>query len=77
VAGLSRWQRLAGGALCLLLAALCFVLAALCSPLLLLRARRFALLWSLGSLCALGVVALWAGPARLLRGRGALLYLGA
>ncbi|NXU92687.1 SFT2C protein, partial [Xiphorhynchus elegans] len=65
VPALSRWQRLAGGALCAGLAALCFVLAALCLPLLLLRARRFALLWALGSLCALGAAALWRGPARL------------
>ncbi|NWW09338.1 SFT2C protein, partial [Oreocharis arfaki] len=77
--GLSRWQRLAGSVLCVLLAALCFGLAGLCVPLLLLRARKFALLWSLGSLCALGAAALLRGPARLLReaGRGALLYLGA
>ncbi|XP_075273719.1 vesicle transport protein SFT2C [Opisthocomus hoazin] len=77
--GLSRWQRLAGSGLCLLLAALCFGLAALYAPLLLLRARKFALLWSLGSLCALSAAALLRGPARLLRepGRGSLLYLGA
>ncbi|NXE97635.1 SFT2C protein, partial [Menura novaehollandiae] len=77
--GLSHWQRLAGSGLCVLLAALCFGLAALCVPLLLLRARKFALLWSLGSLCALGAAALLRGPARLLRepGRGVLLYLGA
>lgn len=77
--GLSRWQRLAGSGLCLLLAALCFGLAALYAPLLLLRARKFALLWSLGSLCALGAAALLRGPTRLLRepSRGSLLYLGA
>ncbi|KAM6064882.1 vesicle transport protein SFT2C isoform 1-T1 [Theristicus caerulescens] len=77
--GLSRWQRLAGSGLCLLLAVLCFGLAALYAPLLLLRARKFALLWSLGSLCALGAAALLRGPARLLRepSRGSLLYLGA
>ncbi|NWS49168.1 SFT2C protein, partial [Probosciger aterrimus] len=77
--GLSRWQRLAGSGLCLLLAAICFGLAALYVPLLLLRARKFALLWSLGSLCALGAAALLRGPARLLRepSRGSLLYLGA
>lgn len=76
---LSRWQRLAGSGLCLLLAALCFGLAALYAPLLLLRARKFALLWSLGSLCALGAAALLRGPARLLRepSSGSLLYLGA
>ncbi|NWU66126.1 SFT2C protein, partial [Pterocles burchelli] len=77
--GLSRWQRLAGSGLCLLLAALCFGLAALYAPLLLLRSRKFALLWSLGSLCALGAAALLRGPARLLwePSRGSLLYLGA
>ncbi|NXP74432.1 SFT2C protein, partial [Ramphastos sulfuratus] len=77
--GLSRWQRLAGSGLCLLLAAFCFGLAALYAPLLLLRARKFALLWSLGSLCALGAAALLRGPARLLRepSYGFLLYLGA
>ncbi|XP_074689673.1 vesicle transport protein SFT2C [Strix aluco] len=77
--GLSRWQRLAGSGLCLLLAALCFGLAALYAPLLLLRARKFALLWSLGSLCALAAAALLRGPARLLRepSRGSLLFLGA
>ncbi|XP_016155917.1 PREDICTED: vesicle transport protein SFT2C [Ficedula albicollis] len=64
--GLSRWQRLAGSGLCVLLAALCFGLAGLCVPLLLLRARKFALLWSLGSLCALGAAALLRGGAALL-----------
>ncbi|NXP49609.1 SFT2C protein, partial [Heliornis fulica] len=63
--GLSRWQRLTGSGLCLLLAAFCFGLAALYAPLLLLRARKFALLWSLGSLCALGAAALLRGPTRL------------
>ncbi|XP_068001406.1 vesicle transport protein SFT2C [Melanerpes formicivorus] len=77
--GLSRWQRLVGSGLCLLLAAVCFGLAALYAPLLLLRARKFALLWSLGSVCALGAGALLRGPTRLLRepSRGFLLYLGA
>ncbi|NXY81502.1 SFT2C protein, partial [Alcedo cyanopectus] len=77
--GLSRWQRLAGSGVCLLLAAFCFGLAALYAPLLLLRARKFALLWSLGSLCALGAAALLRGPTRLLRepSRGSVLYLGA
>ncbi|XP_062439072.1 vesicle transport protein SFT2C [Rhea pennata] len=77
--GLSRWQRLAGSGLCLLLAALCWALAALYVPLLLLRARKFALLWSLGSLCGLGAAALLRGPGRLLRepGGATLLYLAA
>nr|XP_025965485.1 vesicle transport protein SFT2C [Dromaius novaehollandiae] len=76
---LSRWQRLAGGGLCLLLAALCWALAALYAPLLLLRARKFALLWSLGSVCGLGAAALLRGPRRLLQepGGATLLYLAA
>ncbi|XP_066474977.1 vesicle transport protein SFT2C [Tiliqua scincoides] len=77
-AGLSRWQRLAGSALCLLLAALCFGLAALYGTLLLLR--KFALLWSLGSAFALGAAGFLRGPRHLLgepdRRGLALLYLG-
>lgn len=67
----TRGQRLAAGGLCLLLAALCFGLAALYAPVLLLRARKFALLWSLGSVLALAGGALLRGGAacgRLLRG---------
>ncbi|XP_028586512.1 vesicle transport protein SFT2C [Podarcis muralis] len=75
--GLSRWQRLVGSALCLLLAALCFGLAALYGSLLLLR--KFALLWSLGSTFALGAAGFLRGPSRLLgepdRRGLALLYL--
>lgn len=76
--GLSRWQRLVGSALCLLLAALCFGLAALYGSLLLLR--KFALLWSLGSTFALAAAGFLRGPSRLLgepdRRGLALLYLG-
>uniref|UniRef100_A0A8D0EAR0 Vesicle transport protein n=1 Tax=Salvator merianae TaxID=96440 RepID=A0A8D0EAR0_SALMN len=76
--GLSRWQRLVGSALCLLLAALCFGLAALYGSLLLLR--KFALLWSLGSAFALGAAGFLRGPSRLLgepdRRGLAILYLG-
>ncbi|XP_058520349.1 vesicle transport protein SFT2C [Ochotona princeps] len=78
----TRGQRLAAGGGCLLLAALCFGLAALYAPVLLLRARKFALLWSLGSVLALAGGALLRGGAacgRLLRGeetpsRPSLLY---
>ncbi|XP_020023952.1 vesicle transport protein SFT2C [Castor canadensis] len=81
----TRGQRLAAGGGCLLLAALCFGLAALYAPVLLLRARKFALLWSLGSVLALAGGALLRGGAacgRLLRGeeapsRPALLYAAA
>ncbi|XP_048338230.1 vesicle transport protein SFT2C [Sphaerodactylus townsendi] len=76
--GLSRWQRLVGSALCLLLAVLCFSLAALYGSLLLLR--KFALLWSLGSVFALAAAGFLRGPSRLLgepdRRGLALLYLG-
>ncbi|XP_048201623.1 vesicle transport protein SFT2C [Perognathus longimembris pacificus] len=81
----TRGQRWAAGGGCLLLAALCFSLAALYAPVLLLRARKFALLWSLGSVLALIGGALLRGGAacrRLLRGeempsRPALLYTAA
>lgn len=81
----TRTQRLAASGGCLLLAALCFVLAALHAPVLLLRARKFALLWSLGSVLALAGGTLLRGGAacgRLLRGeetpsRPALLYVAA
>lgn len=81
----TRTQRLAAAGVCLLLAAFCFGLAGLYAPALLLRARKFALLWSLGSALALGGGALLRGGAacgRLLRGeerpsRAALLYVGA
>ncbi|KAJ1103469.1 hypothetical protein NDU88_000892 [Pleurodeles waltl] len=77
---LSRGQRLAVSAVCALLAALCFTLALLHVPLLVLRARKFALLWSMGSVLALvsAAVLLGAGAAgRLAREPGALLYLSA
>ncbi|KAM4858921.1 vesicle transport protein SFT2C [Thomomys bottae] len=81
----TRGQRWAMGGCCLLLAALCFGLAALYAPVLLLRARKFALLWSLGSVLALVGGALLRGGAacgRLLRGeetpsKPALLYAAA
>ncbi|XP_036712825.1 vesicle transport protein SFT2C [Balaenoptera acutorostrata] len=81
----TRFQRLAASGVCLLLAALCFGLAALYAPVLLLRARKFALLWSLGSALALAGGTLLRGGAacgRLLRGeeapsRPALLYVAA
>ncbi|KAM6175096.1 vesicle transport protein SFT2C [Erethizon dorsatum] len=85
VPNVTRGQRLAAGGGCLLLAALCFGLAALYAPVVLLRARKFALLWSLGSALALAGGALLRGGAacgRLLRceetpSRPALFYLAA
>ncbi|XP_044161583.1 vesicle transport protein SFT2C [Bufo gargarizans] len=65
--GMSGTQRLMAAALCAAMAALCFGLAALYVPLLLLRARKFAMLWSMGSVLGLGSVSLLRGPSRLLR----------
>lgn len=79
----TRTQQLVASGVCLLLATLCFGLASLYAPMLLLRARKFALLWSLGSVLALAGGTLLRGGAacrRLLRGeeapsRPALLYV--
>ena len=63
-------QQVAASGVCLLLATLCFSLAALYAPALLLRARKFGILWSLGSALALaGGMILRGGAAcrRLLR----------
>ncbi|XP_060034149.1 vesicle transport protein SFT2C [Erinaceus europaeus] len=79
VAGGARAQRLAAGGVCLLLAALCFGLALLMAPALLLRARKFALLWALGSALGLAGGALLRGGAAgaAVPAGPALLYLGA
>ncbi|KAK7877647.1 hypothetical protein WMY93_031659 [Mugilogobius chulae] len=66
--GLSRGQRLVGFGVCAAFSALCFGLSALYAPLLLLYARKFALLWSLGSLFAIAAVAMLRGPGKLLYG---------
>ncbi|CAI9599694.1 unnamed protein product [Staurois parvus] len=65
--GMSGSQRLIGAVLCAGMAALCFALAGLYVPLLLLRARKFAMLWSMGSFLGLCAAALLRGPSRLLR----------
>ncbi|XP_029931025.1 vesicle transport protein SFT2C [Myripristis murdjan] len=75
--GLSRRQRLVASGVCILFSALCFGLSALYAPLLLLYARKFALLWSLGSLFAIAGAAILRGPSRLLGfpSPGAAVYL--
>jgi len=77
--GMSRRQRLVACAVCGAFSALCFGLSALYAPLLLLYARKFALLWSLGSLFAIAAVAVLRGPSRLAAGLptspGAAVYL--
>ncbi|XP_037537877.1 vesicle transport protein SFT2C [Nematolebias whitei] len=66
--GLSRRQRLVLFGLLGSFSGLCFGLSALYAPLLLLYARKFALLWSLGSAFALAAAAVLRGPSRLLSG---------
>lgn len=66
--GVSRKQRLLGCGFCAAMSALCFGLSALYAPLLLLYARKFALLWTLGSLFAVAALAALRGPSRLLSG---------
>ncbi|KAM3866331.1 vesicle transport protein SFT2C [Diretmus argenteus] len=64
--GLSRRQRLVASGACIAFSALCFGLSALYAPLLLLYARKFALLWSLGSLFAIMGAAILRGPSKLI-----------
>ncbi|XP_077363445.1 vesicle transport protein SFT2C [Festucalex cinctus] len=77
--GVSRRQRLAISGMLAALSALCFGLSALYAPLLLLYARKFALLWSLGSAFAIAAAAVLRGPSRLAAGLpgspGAAAYL--
>lgn len=79
--GLGRRQRLVLFGVLGSFSALCFGLAALYAPLLLLYARKFALLWSLGSSFALAAAAVLRGPSKLLSGLhtspAAAVYLGA
>ncbi|XP_053329075.1 vesicle transport protein SFT2C [Spea bombifrons] len=65
--GLSGTQRLLAAGVCVAMAALCFGLAGLYVPVLVLRARKFAMLWSLGSALGLVAFALLRGPSRLMR----------
>ncbi|XP_069604000.1 vesicle transport protein SFT2C [Ranitomeya imitator] len=65
--GMSGTQRLMAAGVCAGMAALCFGLAGLYVPLLLLRARKFAMLWSMGSLLGLCAAGLLRGPSRMLR----------
>ncbi|CAL1580762.1 unnamed protein product [Knipowitschia caucasica] len=62
---LTRTQRLSGFALFASLSALCFVLSAMYAPLLLLYARKFCLLWSLGSVFAVAALVTLRGAAVL------------
>ncbi|KAM4729028.1 vesicle transport protein SFT2C [Anableps anableps] len=66
--GVTRKQRLLGFGFCVSMSVLCFGLSALYAPLLLIYARKFALLWTLGSLFAVAAVAVLRGPSKLLSG---------
>lgn len=59
---LSKTQRIVGFFLCLLLGLFCFVVAGLCAPLLVLKARKFVILYTMGSIFTIGSFALLWGP---------------
>ncbi|XP_005104216.1 protein transport protein SFT2 [Aplysia californica] len=59
---LSKKQRILGFIVCLLMGTFCFSLASLYIPFLVLKARKFALLYSMGSLFVISSFALLWGP---------------
>jgi len=64
---LSRFHRMVGFIVCLFIAAFCFGTAFLYLPFLLLKARKFSLLFSLGSIFTLAAFGCLWGPADTLR----------
>lgn len=64
---LSRVQRIIGFCLCMVMGFLCFVLAAMYTPVLLLKARKFALLYTMGSLFTICSFSFLWGPLNHLR----------
>ncbi|XP_069705738.1 uncharacterized protein [Periplaneta americana] len=64
---LSRVQRIIGFCICIMLGLLCFVLAAMYTPVLLLKARKFALLYTMGSLFTICSFSFLWGPMNHLR----------
>ncbi|XP_046752809.1 protein transport protein sft2 [Diprion similis] len=64
---MSRLQRLTAFAVCFFMGVLCFCLSAIYIPVLLLKARKFALLYSLGSLFFLMSFCFLWGPMNYLR----------
>jgi len=64
---LSRFHRMVGFVVCLFIAAFCFGTAFLYLPFLLLKARKFSLLFSLGSIFTLSAFGCLWGPAETLR----------
>ncbi|KAF2344322.1 Vesicle transport protein Got1/SFT2-like [Trinorchestia longiramus] len=64
---LGRKQRIMGFILCVVMGIICFSLSALYAPLLLLKARKFALLFTLGSLFSLLSFSFLWGPVNHLK----------
>ncbi|XP_014210958.1 vesicle transport protein SFT2C isoform X2 [Copidosoma floridanum] len=64
---MTRLQRLSAFGLCFVMGIMCFCLSALYVPVLLLKARKFALLYSLGSLFFLMSFAFLWGPMNYMR----------
>lgn len=59
---LSRTQRITGFFLCLVMGIFCFAVAGFVAPFLLLKARKFVLLYTMGSLLTIGSFSLLWGP---------------
>ncbi|KAF3939472.1 hypothetical protein ABW19_dt0205132 [Dactylella cylindrospora] len=64
---MSRWDRMLGFAICNLGAAACFVLCFFLFPVLAFKARKFAVLWTVGSCLFLSSWALMLGPVTYAR----------
>lgn len=64
---MTRIQRVAGFVICSAMGVLCFCLSAVCIPVLLLKARKFALLYTLGSVFFLSSFCFLLGPLSYLK----------
>uniref|UniRef100_UPI00358F7998 vesicle transport protein SFT2C isoform X1 n=1 Tax=Myxine glutinosa TaxID=7769 RepID=UPI00358F7998 len=64
---LTKKQRILGFVGCLVMASFCFTLAGLYAPFILLKARKFALLYSLGSVFVISSFSLLWGPVNHMR----------
>ncbi|BFZ64800.1 Protein transport protein sft2 [Saitoella coloradoensis] len=64
---LSRWDRLLVFGACILGAAVCFLVAFLMMPVLVLKPRKFVMLWTVGSLLFLSSFAALQGPISYLK----------
>ncbi|EDO46566.1 predicted protein, partial [Nematostella vectensis] len=59
---LSRKQRILGFFMCLLMGVFCFVMAGFIAPFIVLKARKFVMLYTMGSLFTIGSFSLLWGP---------------